>query len=227
LRTDIAAGCDSVVKIYRSSGGEVRALDGVDAEFKRGAVTAVVGPSGSGKSSLLRVLAGLDRPTSGQVEVGGAWFSGMRAGKLRRARRKLVGYVFQRPSDNLISYLNVLEHLELAARLRGHRPAGEAAELLELLGLTPRRRNLPHQLSGGEQQRVAFAQAVIGAPALVLADEPTAELDSRTGEALLATVVELARMGTAVVVATHDPMVYKIADRTLFIEGGKIVWSRT
>lgn len=223
MRTEIAASCDSVVKVYRSAAGEVRALNGVDAEFAVGDVTAVVGPSGSGKSSLLRLLAGLDRPTSGQVEVGGAWFSGMSAGKLRRARRALVGYVFQRPSDNLISYLDVLEHLELAARLRGRRPAGEADQLLELLGLVTRRHNLPHQLSGGEQQRVAFAQAVIGTPAIVVADEPTAELDSRSGEALLATVVELARMGTAFVVATHDPSVYDASHRKLFIEDGKIV----
>ncbi|CAN5586421.1 ABC transporter ATP-binding protein [soil metagenome] len=222
MQDEVAASCDGVVKVYRSAGGDVCALDRVSAEFRSGAVTAIVGPSGSGKSSLLKILAGLDRPTSGQVEVGGAWFSGLRTGQLRRARRRLVGYVFQRPSDNLISYLTVLEHLELAARLRRHRPSGEADELLELLGLQHRKANLPHQLSGGEQQRVAFAQAVIGAPALVVADEPTAELDSHSAEALIATVTDLARMGTAVVVATHDRPVFEAADHRLWLEDGTV-----
>jgi putative ABC transport system ATP-binding protein len=218
----VAASCDGVVKVYRSAAGDVRALDGVDAEFGSGAVTAIVGPSGSGKSSLLRIVAGLDRPTAGQVEVGGAWFSGLRTGQLRRARRRLVGYVFQRPSDNLISYLNVSEHLELAARLRRHRISGEADELLAMLGLEHRKANLPHQLSGGEQQRVAFAQAVIGAPAIVVADEPTAELDSHSAEALIATVAELARMGTAIVLATHDRPVFEAADHQLWLANGAV-----
>jgi putative ABC transport system ATP-binding protein len=222
---ELAATCAGVDKVYRSAAGQVRALTGVDADFRSAAVTAIVGPSGSGKSSLLRIVAGLDRPSAGQVEVGGAWFSGMRSGRLRRARRRLVGYVFQRPSDNLISYLTVIEHLEVAARFRGRRPEHEADELLEFLGLKDRRDNLPHQLSGGEQQRVAFAQAVIGAPAVVVADEPTAELDHHSAEALIATVGGLARMGTAVLVATHDASVFEGADHRLFLESGAVVAS--
>jgi putative ABC transport system ATP-binding protein len=221
LPREVAASCDGVTKIYASAAGEVRALEGVNAEFQAGEVSAVVGPSGSGKSSLLKLLGGLERPSSGQIEVGGAWFSGMRSGALRRARRALVGYVLQRPSENLISYLTVLEHLQLAARLRG-RGSDEADELLDGLGLQPRRDNLPHQLSGGEQQRVAFAQAVIGSPAVVLADEPTAELDRRSSDTLVGAIGRLARAGTAVVVATHDPSVFDKADRRLFLERGSL-----
>ena len=216
---EVAASCDAVSKTYRTDSGSVSALEGIDVEFRSGEVAAIVGPSGSGKSSLLKILAGLEHPTSGQVEVGGAWFSGMRAGGLRRARRELVGYVFQRPSDNLISYLTVVEHLELAAALR-RRGRGDGLELLDRLGMAHRAESKPHQLSGGEQQRVAFAQAVIGSPALVLADEPTAELDRRTAEALVADVVRLAREGTAVVVATHDPSVVESADRRLYLRAG-------
>src|SRR5207247_1754397 len=119
--TDGAAACAGVVKIYWTATGEVTALKGIDAEFPRGAVTAMVGPSGSGKSSLLRIMAGLDRATAGSVRVAGTELSGLRPGRLRRIRRRLIGYVFQRPADNLIPYLTVTEHLAMAARLRGHR----------------------------------------------------------------------------------------------------------
>ena len=219
----MGASCTGVVKIYWAASGEVHALKGIDALFPAGEVTAVVGPSGSGKSSLLRILAGLDRPTAGQVRVGDTEIAGLSANRLRQVRRSLLGYVFQRPSDNLISYLNVLEHLELAARLRGLRGRSGADHLLELLGLQARRKHLPHQLSGGEQQRVAFAQAVIGAPALVLADEPTAELDSASASSLLSIVSSLASEGfSAFVVATHDPATVRMADRHLYLRHGAI-----
>ena len=214
-----AASCSGLVKIYRTATGEVHALKGIDAAFPGAAVSAVVGPSGSGKSSLLRILAGLDRPSAGQVRIGDVRLSGLSLTRLRRLRRRLLGYVFQRPGDNLISYLTVAEHLRLAARLRG---AGEdaGAELLELLGLADRRRHLPHQLSGGEQQRLAFARAVVGNPPLVVADEPTAELDRASGAALLEAVAALADRGTGLVLATHDPAVVRLAERTLFLRHG-------
>src|SRR5205807_2350851 len=179
-RDAVAAEAKGLTKIYWTATGEVHALQAVDAWFPARAVTAVVGPSGSGKSSLLRILAALDRPTAGQVKIGGTELTALSAGRLRRMRRELVSYVFQRPSDNLVSYLTVEEHMHLAARLRGspRELALESRDLVETLGIGHRLHHKPHQLSGGEQQRLAFAQAVVGGPALVVADEPTAELDS-------------------------------------------------
>jgi putative ABC transport system ATP-binding protein len=214
-----AAACAGLVKIYWTATGEVPALKGVDAAFPAAALSAVVGPSGSGKSSLLRILAGLDRPTAGQVTVAEVRLSGLSVGRLRRLRRRLLGYVFQRPADNLVPYLTVAEHLELAARLR-RTPGDRDGDLLELLGLAHRRRHLPRQLSGGEQQRLAFARAVVGDPPLVVADEPTAELDSASAAALLEAVRALAARGTALVLATHDPAVVALAERTFYLRHG-------
>jgi putative ABC transport system ATP-binding protein len=222
LRLDEAAVCAGVVKIYWTETSEVHALKGIDARFPSGRVTAVVGPSGSGKSSLLRILAGLDRPTAGSVAIGGRETAGMSQRDLHALRRHLIGYVFQRPSDNLIPYLSVREQLEHAVRLRGGVGASKLDEVVERLGLTHRLRHLPHQLSGGEQQRVAFAQAVVGDPVLVVADEPTAELDLASAHALLTTVEELARDGIGVVMSTHDPEVVKMADKTLMLRHGAV-----
>jgi len=224
LPAEVAATCAGVVKIYWTATGEVHALQSVDAHFPAGTVTAVVGPSGSGKSSLLRILAAMDRPTAGQVRIGDVEVGGLGRARLRRIRRRMVSYVFQRPSHNLVSYLSVEEHLRLVARLRrlGKDGEREGRELLELLGIADRRKHLPHQLSGGEQQRVAFAQGVLGAPPLVVADEPTAELDTASGLALLSTVRELAGRGTGFVIATHDPAAVKSADRTLYLRHGAL-----
>lgn len=215
-----AASCVGVVKIYWTATGEVHALRGVDVLFPAGSVTAVVGPSGSGKSSLLRIIAGMDRATAGQVVVGGTDLSALSDAKRRRIRRQQVGYVFQRPSENLVSYLSVREHLEHVARLRGSDE--DLDTLLEDLGLGERGNHTPRQLSGGEQQRAAFAQAVVGRPALLVADEPTAELDHASGEALLRTVHELTASGVGVVVSTHDPQVVAAADRTYYLRHGSL-----
>lgn len=220
MGVDFAAVCTGVVKIYWTASGEVHALKGVDALFPRAAVTAVVGPSGSGKSSLLRILAGLDRATAGSVMVGGTELAGLPWGTLRKLRRRLTGYVFQRPSDNLIPYLTVGEHLDLAARIRG---SATGEDLLDLLELAHRRNHLPVQLSAGEQHRVAFAQAVVGTPDLVVADEPTAELDAEAAASLLEVVGSLAREGfSAFAVATHDPDVVEAADATLHLRHGAL-----
>ena len=215
-----AASCSEVVKTYATESGRVYALRGVDATFPKGKVSAIVGPSGSGKSSLLRLLAGMDHPTEGSVTVGDDEISDASSKLLRRVRRK-VGYVFQRPSDNLISYLNVLEHVELATRYR-RGPSRDPLELLDALGLRPRADHRPEQLSGGEQQRVAFAQAVVGSPELVIADEPTAELDSHASEALLQAIHGLAEEGQTVVLSTHDPQAIEVADKTLFLRHGVV-----
>jgi putative ABC transport system ATP-binding protein len=224
MRAEAAATCEGVVRVYASSGGDVMALAGVDATFSAGAVTAVVGPSGSGKSSLLRIVAGLDRPTAGRVTLAGTDTSSLSQTRLRALRRRSVAYVWQRPAENLVAHLSVADHLRLAARAR-RAPAGwidEAREVLELLGLVARERHLPRQLSGGEQQRVAFAAAVIGRPALVVADEPTGELDSASAREVLAAAASLARRGTAFAIATHDPAVVGVAERTYHLRHGSM-----
>lgn len=222
MPNELAASCVGLVKIYRTATGEVHALKGIDAAFHAASVTAVVGPSGSGKSSLLRILAALDRPTAGTMRIGSVTVSALGRAPLRRVRRRSVGYVFQRPAHNLIPYLSAREHVALAARLRGTRDGPDADELLRLLGVGDRAESLPHQLSGGEQQRVAFAQAVIGRPPLVVADEPTAELDRATGQRLLEAVSSLTDLGTAFVISTHDPVVVRAANRTLHLRHGAL-----
>lgn len=224
MPAEAAATCEGVVKVYASSGGDVLALAGVDASFSAGAVTAVVGPSGSGKSSLLRILAGLDRPTAGRVVLDGTETSSLSASGLRALRRRTVAYVWQRPAENLVSHLTVAEHLRLAARTR-RAPArwvDDAREVLALLGLAARERHLPRQLSGGEQQRVAFAAAVVGSPALVVADEPTGELDSTSAREVLEAAASLARRGTAFAIATHDPAIVAVAERTYHLRHGSL-----
>jgi putative ABC transport system ATP-binding protein len=214
--------CAGLVKEYVTGTGTVRALKGVDAVFPAGRVTAVVGPSGSGKSSLLRILACVDRPTAGSVRVGDLDVAALGARGRRRVRRRQVGYVFQRPSDNLLPYLTAREQLDLAARLRGGQRAGEAERLLAALGLEHRAGHRPEQLSGGEQQRLAFAAAVIGGPALVVADEPTAELDSEAGERLMRAVLGLREQGTSLVLSSHDPVVTGAVDGILRLHDGEV-----
>lgn len=221
MPSEAAATCSGLVKIYRTATGEVHALKGIDATFLGGTVTAVVGPSGSGKSSLLRILAALDRPTAGSLRIGDVTIGALGRAPIRRIRRRMIGYVFQRPGHNLIPYLNVREHVALAAKTRGS-DGSDIDELLGILGIDHRREHLPNQLSGGEQQRVAFAQAVVGAPAIVIADEPTAELDSVTGARLLEAIGSLAARGTSFVVSTHDQIVVQAANRTLHLRHGAL-----
>jgi ABC-type lipoprotein export system ATPase subunit len=228
--------CAGLVKEYATTTGTVRALKGVDAAFPAGRVTAVVGPSGSGKSSLLRILACVDRPTAGSVLVGGVDVAALGARGRRRVRRQLLGYVFQQPGDNLLPYLTARGQLELAARLRGgarwqhgggHHPRGgvgpgEVERLLAVLGLEHRAEHRPEQLSGGEQQRLAFAAAVVGGPALVVADEPTAELDSEAGAQVMRAVLDLRDQGTSVVVSSHDPVVTGAVDGIVRLHDGEV-----
>ncbi|MGY1716463.1 ABC transporter ATP-binding protein [Geodermatophilus sp. SYSU D01106] len=220
-----AARCEGLVRIYPSPSGEVHALKGVDVVVPAGRLTAVTGPSGSGKSSLLRILAAQDRPTAGVAEVAGTSLTGLSARRLRALRRREIGYVFPRPGQNLLPHLTGTEHLVLAGRLRGmgrREAARQGAELLDVLGLADRAGHLPAELSGGEQQRLALAQAVLGRPALVVADEPTSELDSATTGQLLAAVAELTRDGTSVVMATHDPQAAAAADRVVHLRSGAV-----
>jgi putative ABC transport system ATP-binding protein len=221
-RETVAATCSQLVKSYYTETGVVRALEGIDATFATGTVTAVVGPSGSGKSSLLRLLAGMDRPTAGEVTVAGISLNAISNRKLRKVRHGMVGYVFQRPSDNFISYLTVSEHLRLAAGSPPPEGAPKPEELLKALGIGERADHLPHELSGGEQQRAAFAQVLMTNPGLVVADEPTAELDGQSGEDLLRVVKGLTDIGIAFIIATHDAKVARMADRKIEIDHGRL-----
>jgi len=221
-----AAVCSDVRKVYAVADEEIEALTGVDKEFPSGRVTTIVGPSGSGKSSLLRILACVDRPTAGSVRVGGLEVADLGVRRRRALRRTAVGYVFQNPVHNLVEYLHPVDQIRLAARLRGLRPdLAEIERLLAVLGLEHRSRHLPVQMSGGEQQRLAFACAVVGRPAIVVADEPTAELDSASADRVLEAVHDLRAEGVAFIVSSHDPRVVDTADHLLRLEHGRVVES--
>lgn len=198
------------------------ALADVDAEVPAGAITVAAGPSGSGKSTLLRLVACLDAPTEGRLEVGGVTVTGLSARRLRALRRRTVSYVFQDPADNLISYLTVREQVELAAALRGAEPA-QGMALLEEVGLGGRLDELPVALSGGEQQRVALVCGAVGAPALLVADEPTAELDRASAVLVLDAVQRLRDLGSTVLLSSHDDLVLERADHLLRLQDGRLV----
>jgi putative ABC transport system ATP-binding protein len=221
-----AAACVDVHKAYAVGDENVAALTSVDKDFPAGRVTSIVGPSGSGKSSLLRILACVDRPTSGSVRIGGQEVADLGVRRRRALRRTAVGYVFQNPVDNLIEYLDATAQLKLAAKLRGQ-PADpvEIERLLGILGLGHRAQHLPVQLSGGEQQRLAFACAVMGRPAIVVADEPTAELDSASADRVLRAVHDLRDEGVAFLLSSHDPRVMEASDHLLRLEHGRVVES--
>ncbi|HVQ93520.1 MAG TPA: ATP-binding cassette domain-containing protein [Mycobacteriales bacterium] len=221
-----AAVCRDVHKTYVIGDKQIEALINVDKEFPASRVSTIVGPSGSGKSSLLRILACVDRPSSGSVRIGGHEVSALGTRRRRALRRTSVGYVFQNPVDNLIEYLDATAQLKLAAKLRGQ-PADpvEIDRLLNVLGLSPRASHLPVQLSGGEQQRLAFACAVMGRPAIVVADEPTAELDSASADRVLQAVHDLRDEGVAFLLSSHDPRVVESADHLLRLEHGRVVES--
>ena len=215
-----AAACDRVVKTYRTATGSVPALTDVSLQIPRGRVTCVVGPSGSGKSSLLRLLACIDSPDSGTVTVGGERVDDLGARGRRRLRRRQVSYLFQRPGDNLLPYLTATEQLRLAADLRG--TWVPEVDLLDRLGLANRAGHRPAQLSGGEQQRLAVACGVVGDPALVVADEPTAELDTAAAVRVLTAMESLAAGGVGFVVSSHDPRVMAVADRVVRLDQGRL-----
>ncbi|MEU7010712.1 ABC transporter ATP-binding protein [Streptomyces sp. NPDC046332] len=201
---------------------DVRALDGVDLDFRTGTFTAVMGPSGSGKSTLLQCAAGLDRPTSGTVEVGGVALEGLSERRLTLLRRDRIGFVFQ--SFNLLPSLTAAQNVALPLRLAGRRvPRGEVRAALERVGLGGREGHRPGELSGGQQQRVAIARALITRPAVLFADEPTGALDSTTSREVLSMLRELVdRDGQTIVMVTHDPQAAARADRVVFLVDGRV-----
>ncbi|MBB3676683.1 ABC transporter ATP-binding protein [Modestobacter versicolor] len=219
-----AAVCRGVGKTYRTASESVPALVDVSLSIPRARVTVVVGPSGSGKSSLLRLLACIDSPDTGEVLVAGQRVDRLRPRARRRLRQRQVAYLFQRPGENLLPYLDAVAQVRLAASLRGA-PVTESAalDLLDRLGLRERADHLPGQLSGGEQQRLAVACGVVGDPALVVADEPTAELDTAAAERVLTAMEDLAQAGVGFVLSSHDPRVMAIADGFVRLDHGRLV----
>lgn len=227
MREERATAVETVdlEKVHGEGSTAVRALKGVSLKFPAGEFAAIMGPSGSGKSTLLHLLGALDQPSSGSIAVGGVDLSGLSDKKLTLLRRERMGFVFQ--FFNLIPTLSAEENALLPVLISGEKTgkyAGKLDELLDLVGLTERRRHRPDELSGGEQQRVAIARALIRSPDIVLADEPTGNLDTKTGAGVLELLkASAARYGQTVVMVTHDPRAAATADRVVFLSDGRVV----
>ena len=213
-------------KIYGSGDTEVRALDGVNLNVENGEFVAIVGTSGSGKSTLLHMLGGLDRPTSGSVTVDGKNIFELKDEALTIFRRRKIGFVFQ--SYNLVPVLNVYENIVLPIQLDGRKVDEKfIGQIVKTLGLDGRLDALPSQLSGGQQQRVAIARALAAAPAIILADEPTGNLDSKTSQDVLGLLkVTSQKFAQTIVMITHNEEIAQMADRIIRIEDGRIVSRR-
>ncbi len=218
--------CSNLYKIYKVADLEVVALRGLELEIERGEIIAVVGASGSGKSTLLNVLGGYDTPSAGDVHVGGYDLLNMTRREVVDYRRHEVGFIWQQTSRNLFPYLTALENTELPmllAGMPGSERRGRAAELLDLVELTPRAGHRPIELSGGEQQRTAIAVALANRPRLLLADEPTGELDHETGAHVLALLNAVNReLGTTIIIVTHDAAISRSVGRAITIRDGKM-----
>ena len=210
-------------KIYGSGENEVHALAGVNLEVEKGEFVAIVGTSGSGKSTLLHMLGGLDRPTSGSVHVDGKDIFSLKDEELTIFRRRKIGFVFQ--NYNLVPVLNVYENIVLPVQLDGGKPDAEYVEnIIETLGLESKLDNLPNNLSGGQQQRVAIARALASKPAIILADEPTGNLDSKTSQDVLGLLkITSEKFHQTIVMITHNEEIAQLADRIIRIEDGQIV----
>ena len=220
--SDMVLALEGVGRQLPSGGKMLTILDGIDLEVRRGEFVAVLGPSGSGKSTLLALMAGLDRPTFGEVRVNGERIDHLSEDRLAILRRHTIGFVFQ--SFQLLENLTARENVMLPAELLGRADASQrAAELLAAVGLSERGHHYPSQLSGGEQQRVALARAFAPRPALLLADEPTGNLDGATGRVVLDLLIGLrADEGATLVLVTHDPAVAALADRRIHLRDGRI-----
>jgi len=217
-----------VVKEYVQGNNVIKALNGADLEVERGVMAVVIGPSGSGKTTLLNMLGALDRPTSGEVHIDGVDINGLSEKELTAHRRDKVGFVFQ--EFNLIPDLDAMENvmlpMEFAGVSGGDRKV-RAAELLEAVNVSNRSGHRPNKLSGGEQQRVAIARALANDPSIILADEPTGNLDTKAGGEIVALLKGLVEeRGKSVIVVTHDTAIQQLADVNVYIRDGKIIESR-
>ena len=210
-------------KYYNTGENTVKALDGIDLDICKGEFLAVVGTSGSGKSTLLHMLGGLDNPASGEVIIDGRNISGLSRDELTVYRRRKIGFVFQ--NYNLLPLMNVYENIVLPIKLDGIKPDDDyIEEILKLLKLEDKKYFMPNQLSGGQQQRVALARALAIKPAIILADEPTGNLDSRTSQDVLGLIkISSQNLAQTIVMITHNEEIAQMADRIIRIEDGKIV----
>ncbi|WP_326598458.1 ABC transporter ATP-binding protein [Streptomyces sp. NBC_01803] len=222
-RTAVAARAEGVVKAYGTGETRVVALDGVSVDVERGVFTAIMGPSGSGKSTLMHCLAGLDTVTSGRIWVGETEITGLGDKKLTRLRRDGIGFVFQ--AFNLLPTLSAGENITLPMDIAGRTPDPDwLRRVVETVGLTDRLRHRPGELSGGQQQRVAVARALAARPGIIFADEPTGNLDSRTGAEILGFLRRsVDDLGQTIVMVTHDPVAAAHADRIVFLADGRVV----
>jgi putative ABC transport system ATP-binding protein len=223
VETGIAARMEGGVKVYGDGVTEVRALDGVDIGFERHRFTAIMGPSGSGKSTLLHTLAGLDALDRGSVFIGDVELGSLSDRKLTVLRREKVGFIFQ--AFNLIPTLNAMENIVLPLSIAGERPdEGWFSEVIDTVGLADRLHHRPSELSGGQQQRVAAARALVSRPEIIYADEPSGNLDSKSGAELLSFMGRAVReLGQSIVMVTHDPVAAGYADRVVFLADGVVV----
>jgi len=215
---------ESVGKVFLTDEVETHALENINMDIMGGEYVAIAGPSGCGKSTLLSILGLLDSPSDGKYELNGRPVEKLNLSERARIRNREIGFVFQ--SFNLIGDLTVYENVELPLTYRGMKSAERkqrANESLERVGMAHRAKHLPSQLSGGQQQRVAVARALAGSPSILLADEPTGNLDSRNGEAVMELLKELHRNGATICMVTHDPRFARHADRTVHLFDGRIV----
>src|SRR5512135_1855840 len=215
---------EAITKVFYTDEVETHALSGIHLEIRKGEYVSIAGPSGCGKSTLLAILGLLDTPTEGRYALNGQPIASLGHAARARIRNREVGFIFQ--SFNLIGDLTVCENVDLPLTYRGM-PASERKqrvnEALEKVGMAHRAKHLPSQLSGGQQQRVAVARALVGSPLILLADEPTGNLDSRNGEAVMDLLRDLHRQGATICMVTHDPRYASYADRTIHLFDGRIV----
>lgn len=213
-----------LTKVYQMGEVQVHALRGVSLEIKHGEVVAIMGPSGSGKSTLMNIIGCLDRPTAGEYYLDGELVSGLNDDQLAMIRNHKVGFVFQ--NFNLLSRSSALLNVELPLRYAGMRESGHerAAVALEAVGLGDRMDHKPMELSGGQQQRVALARAIINNPAIIMADEPTGNLDSKSGREIMKLLLELnKKSGTTLIIVTHDPIIAEETERVIRLHDGRVV----
>src|SRR6478672_6155183 len=224
MSSDVLIKLEGVTKVFYTDEVETHALAGIPLEIRNGEYLAIAGPSGCGKSTLLSILGLLDTPTGGTYMLNSRPVANLTAAERARVRNREIGFIFQ--SFNLIGDLSVFENVELPLTYRGMRPAERRQrvnEALERVGMAHRAKHLPSQLSGGQQQRVAVARAVAGEPVILLADEPTGNLDSKSGESVMELLKELYMTGATICMVTHDPRYARHAERSIYLFDGRVV----